>query len=130
MSLPRGVAATQTTRLIKKGGIKKGGDIFLRFENRDRSLAMPHDTPPKPPENREMYNEIAALVASIGKAFGRPESEVIAALEKNAIAVDFGRDENGNRFVLATFEGKTARLYQGAIKQEPEQAGSAGDKTS
>jgi hypothetical protein len=90
---------------------------------------MPHDTPPKPPQNppdnREMYNEIAALVASIGKAFGRPESEVISALEKNAIALEFGRDENGNRFVLATFEGRTARLYQGAIKQEPEKGGPA-----
>lgn len=81
---------------------------------------MPHDPPPKPPENREMYSEIAALVASLGKAFGCAESEIISALEKNAVALDFGRDENGNRFVLATFAGKTARLYQGAIKQEPE----------
>lgn len=88
-----------------------------------RSLAMPHDppqTPEKPrDENREMYKEIAALVASLGKAFARPESEIIAALEKNAIGLEFGRDENGNRFVLAQLEGQTARIYQGAIKQEP-----------
>lgn len=74
---------------------------------------------PPDPDNREMYKEIAALVAAIGKAFVRPEAEVIAALEKNAIALAFGSDENGNRFVLATFEGRTARIYQGAIKQEP-----------
>ncbi len=85
---------------------------------------MPHDAPPPRDENREMYNEIAALVAAIGKAFGRPENEVVSALEKNAIALDFGRDENGNRFVLATFAGKTARLYQGAIKQEPDKGAS------
>jgi hypothetical protein len=71
------------------------------------------------PENREMYGQIAALVAAVGKAFAKPESDVIAALEKNAIGLEFGSDENGNRFVLATFEGKTARIYQGAIKQEP-----------
>lgn len=77
---------------------------------------MPND----PPENREMYTEIAALVASLGKAFARPESEIIAALEKDKIALEFGRDANANRFVLATLEGSTVRVYQGAIKQEPE----------
>lgn len=104
--------------------LKKSGDVFLGRAKRARSLAMPHDAPQNRPdtrdENREMYKEIAALVASIGKAFGRAESEVISALEKNAIALEFGRDENGNRFVLAAFDGKTARIYQGAIKQEPE----------
>jgi hypothetical protein len=71
------------------------------------------------PENREMYQEIAALVAALGKAFALPESDIISALEKNAIGLEFSRDENGNRFVLATLSGKTARVYQGAIKQEP-----------
>ncbi len=71
------------------------------------------------PENREMYQEIAALVAALGKAFSLAESEVISALEKNAIGLEFGHDENGNRFVLATLSGKTTRVYQGAIKQEP-----------
>ena len=70
------------------------------------------------PENREMYKEIAALVAAISKAFECAESEVISALERNAIALTFGDDENGNRFVLATFDGRAARIYQGAIKKE------------
>ncbi len=109
---------------IKKAG-PKVGIPFRAPMKKARSLAMPHDAPPKRDDNREMYNEIAALVASLGKAFGRPENEVVAALEKNAITLDFGRDANGNRFVLATFEGKTARLYQGAIKQEPETGGSS-----
>lgn len=80
---------------------------------------MPHDAP----ENREMYKEIAALVASLGKAFAVSESDVIAALDRNAIALEFGRDENGNRFVLANFDGRSARIYQGAIKQEAQSAG-------
>ncbi len=73
-------------------------------------------------ENREMYKEISALVAAIGKAFGQTESDVIAALDKNAIGLEFGHDENANRFVLATLEGRTVRIYQGAIKQEAEKA--------
>jgi len=66
-----------------------------------------------------MYQEIAALVAALGKAFALPESDVISGLETNAIGLEFGRDANGNRFVLATLAGKTARVYHGAIKQEP-----------
>jgi hypothetical protein len=74
------------------------------------------------PDSREMYPEIAALVAAIAKAFARPDGEVIAALESNAIGLEFAQDENGNRFVLASFEGRTARIYQGAIKGEPEKS--------
>jgi len=70
------------------------------------------------PENREMYKEIAALVAAISKSFECSESAVISALERNEIALTFGDDENGNRFVLATFAGRAARIYQGAIKNE------------
>jgi hypothetical protein len=77
---------------------------------------MPHDAP----ENREMFKEIATLVASLGKAFACPESEVISALERGAVTLAFDRDENGNRFVLADYAGKRARVYQGAIKQESE----------
>ena len=75
--------------------------------------------PANAPDTREMYKEIAALVAALGKAFARPEGDIVAALERGAIALDFSQDENANRFVLATFEGKTVRVYQGAIKQEP-----------
>jgi hypothetical protein len=70
-------------------------------------------------DHREMYKEIAALVAAMAKALGRPEGEIIEALDRNAVHLEFGRDSNGNRFVLATIEGKSARIYQGAIKQEP-----------
>ncbi len=67
---------------------------------------------PKP----EMHAEIAALIGAIAKAFSIPDMEAIAAVERGAIAMDFGRDESGNPFVAATFGEQTARIYQGAIK--------------
>lgn len=92
--------------------------MMRRFSPRVTTPPMPADTP----ENREMYKEIAALVAALGKAFARSEGDIISALEKGEIALDFGQDENANRFVMATFAGKTARVYQGAIKQETDPA--------
>jgi len=64
----------------------------------------------------EMQSEISALIGSIAKAFAISESEAIKAVEDGAIAMDFGQDDNGNRFVTATFDNQTARIYQGAIK--------------
>ncbi len=71
------------------------------------------------PENREMYTEIASLLATLAKALDLSESEAIAAVERGEIALDFGRDENANRYVVATYRGQTARVYQGAIKRPP-----------
>lgn len=71
-----------------------------------------------PPDTREMHKEIAALVAALAKAFAMPEAEVVRALERNAFALDFREDANGNRFVLARHGDKSARIYPGAIKQE------------
>ncbi len=75
---------------------------------------------PKPahPDPREMYTEIAGLVGAIAKAFVLPESDVIAAIERQAIALEFGQDANGNRFVLAALESRSVRIYQGAIKRD------------
>jgi len=70
------------------------------------------------PETREMYAEIAALVAAVGKAFALSEDDAAQALEDGEITLEFGRDSNGNRFVLAQRGETSARIYQGAIKQE------------
>ncbi len=72
------------------------------------------------PESREMYGEIAALMASLSKALALGEADCIAALERGEIALAFDRDANGNRFVNATYAGKAVRIYQGAIKHAPE----------
>ena len=74
--------------------------------------------PPPSPENRELYSEIAALIGSLAKSFAIKDSEVAAALESGAMALDFGRDANGNRYVAARYQDQTARVYQGAIKRE------------
>jgi hypothetical protein len=68
---------------------------------------------------REMFSEIGALIGTIAQAFSITEAEAIAAVEENRLAMEFGRDENGNPFVAATFDGRMARIYQGAIKYPP-----------
>jgi hypothetical protein len=73
------------------------------------------------PETREMYGEIASLIASIAQAFALDDATVIGALERGEVALDFGKDANGNTFVAATYAGRTARIYKGAI-QHPESA--------
>ena len=67
---------------------------------------------------REMFDEIAALMGGIAKAFELDESQTITALEEGVIEMVFETDANGNPFVLATYGDKSARLYAGAIKQE------------
>ena len=69
-------------------------------------------------EQREMYAEIAALVGALAKTFAMKDAEAATAVESGAMALDFAQDANGNRFVAATYAGKTARVYQGAIKRD------------
>ncbi len=81
-------------------------------------LSAMSDSPP--PDPREMFGEISALMGSIAKAFGLDESAVTSALEHGDIDMSFETDSNGNRFVLAHYQDQVARLYPGAIKQESE----------
>ena len=69
-------------------------------------------------DKREMYTEIGALIGAIAEAFGISEDEAVRAVEQNRIAMTMVRDSNGNPYVEATLEGRSARLYQGAIKRE------------
>lgn len=88
-------------------------------------------TPLEPPAQRpaqgerEMYAEIGALLGALAKTFA--VKDAAAAVESGAMVLDFAQDANGNRFVAATFEGKTARIYQGAIKYDGPAPG-LGDK--
>jgi len=82
----------------------------------ETSLRVTADTPPNA---KEMYEEISALVGGLMKAFDLDEAAVISALERDAFSMTFDIDGNGNRFVLAEYEGRTARLYAGAVKLEP-----------
>ena len=66
----------------------------------------------------EMFDEIAALMGGIAKAFDLDEQQTISAVEQGVITMTFDTDANGNPFVLAKYGDKAARLYAGAIKQE------------
>ena len=76
-------------------------------------------------EPREAYSEIAALIASLAKTFGLSDAAAAAAVESGAIALQFSQDETGNRFVVATYAGQTARIYKGAIKHADDHASEA-----
>lgn len=84
---------------------------------------MTDDSQPPPSsqsESREMYGEIAALIASLAKAFALSEPKAAEAIESGAMILDFEDDDSGNRFIAATFAGQTARIYRGAIKHSPQ----------
>lgn len=70
------------------------------------------------PESREMFDQIAALMGGISKAFGLNESDAVSAVERGEIVMSFETDTNGNRFVLAHYQGRSARIYEGAVKSE------------
>jgi hypothetical protein len=74
-------------------------------------------------DKREMYTEIGALIGAIAEAFGVTQDDAARAVEQNRIAMTMSRDSNGNPFVEATFEGRSARIYQGAIKREQSKPG-------
>lgn len=71
-------------------------------------------------EDREMYDEITALVGSIAKALEISEEETIKALEANQIAMGLEVDEEGRNYVGVAFRDRSARIYPGAIKHAPE----------
>ena len=73
-------------------------------------------------EQREMYEELNALVGSIAKALEISEEETVKALEANQIAIGMETDEEGRNYVGIAFRDKSARIYQGAIKHAPEAA--------
>ena len=80
-------------------------------------MTHPTEPPQKPKDPREMYAEIAALVGTLAKTFSLKDAEATEALESGHMTLDFAKDANGNRYVVAALGGKTARVYQDAIKR-------------
>lgn len=72
-------------------------------------------------ENREMYDEINALVGAVAKALDISEIEVITAIEQGRLTMEMAQDEGGN-YVAVTCDGRAARIYQGAIFRAEDQA--------
>lgn len=77
-------------------------------------------------DNREMYNEINALIGSLAKAFEIEDKQVVEDLEAGRISLDMTEDENGNRYIAATRGERTAKLYQGAIQYDRPPEGGTG----
>jgi hypothetical protein len=69
-------------------------------------------------ENREMYEEINALVGAVAKALDTSEVEVITAIEQGRLGMDMQVDDEGQHFVAVSFEGRNVRIYTGAIFRE------------
>jgi hypothetical protein len=69
-------------------------------------------------DNREMYAEVNALVGAIAKALDLTDEAAVKALEDRSLSLVFGEDEAGQRFVEASHEGRSARIYQGAIHHQ------------
>lgn len=76
------------------------------------------DRSPVGDRDREMFDEISALMGGISKAFDIDDKAAVDAVEQGKVGMTFEIDGNGNRYILAQYKGKTARLYTGAIKDE------------
>lgn len=73
-------------------------------------------------ENREMYDEINALIGAVAKALDVSEAEVVTAIEQGRLGMEMLTDENGANYLEVVSDGRTARVYQGAIFRVGESA--------
>jgi hypothetical protein len=84
-------------------------------------------------ENREMFEEINALVGTVAKAFDVSEVEVITAIEQGRLGMEMLTDEDGRNYIQASLDEREVRIYQGAIFRTgdaaPEPEGGCGGGT-
>ena len=73
-------------------------------------------------DQREMFDEIGALIGALAKGFNLGDAEIIQALEQGAVQMALQEDEQGERFIEAVYGEKALRIYQGAIQYAPGQA--------
>ena len=64
---------------------------------------------------REMFEEINALIGAVGAALEISEVEVVTAIEQGRLGLEMLTDEEGRNYIAANCDGKNARIYQGAI---------------
>lgn len=69
---------------------------------------------------REMYDEVAALLGTIAKAFDLSDADAAKAVEEGRVTVELAADDAGARYVRVSMAGRAARLYPGAILHESE----------
>lgn len=68
---------------------------------------------------KEMFAEVNALVGAIGKALDLAPEVAAREVEAGAIHVEMETDERQQRRISLHYQGRTAYLYQGAIKHSP-----------
>ncbi|WP_146002752.1 hypothetical protein [Telmatospirillum siberiense] len=71
-------------------------------------------------DEREMYAEMNALLGSIAKAFDLEPQEAARAVEAGEVGIEMREDFRGERYLAAQYRGRSAQIYQGAIKRPPE----------
>ncbi|MDA8232697.1 MAG: hypothetical protein M0006_15300 [Magnetospirillum sp.] len=64
---------------------------------------------------REMFQEINALIGAVAKALGVSEIEVVTAIEQGRLSMELLTDAEGRHYIQTSCEGKSARIYDGAI---------------
>lgn len=69
---------------------------------------------------KEMYDEIAALLGAIAKAFGIDDAEAAQGLEDGTISLDIAQDQDHRRYVRAGHGGGFIRIYDGRVVREGE----------
>lgn len=74
---------------------------------------------------KEMYDEIAALLRAVGKAFELSDQQAAQGLEDGSIALEMSVDGDRRRFVRAVHQGRGVRIYDGRIVHDdpPDQPG-------
>ncbi|CAA7618396.1 hypothetical protein [Magnetospirillum sp. UT-4] len=66
-------------------------------------------------DDREMYDEITALIGAVAKALETSETEVVTAIEQGRLEMELLTDAEGANYVAVACDGKSAHIYPGAI---------------
>lgn len=78
-------------------------------------------------ENREMYDEINALIGAVAKAFDTSEAEIVTAIEQGRLGMEMMVDDEGRNFIQASLDERSVRVYQGAIFREDDDGADLAD---
>ena len=66
-------------------------------------------------DEREMFDEINALIGAVAAALEIGEMEVVTAIEEGRLGLEMLTDEEGRNYIDAKCDGKNVRVYPGAI---------------
>lgn len=64
-----------------------------------------------------MYAEMNALLTSIAKAFALEPEAAARAVEAGEVTIEMCEDALGARYLAAQYQGRSAQIYQGAIRR-------------